>query len=75
LESTLCVELRRHEANRNGGVRGLMTVSRSQARVQSARSGIESWSMSNEEKEKGGTTLFPTIKTNFLAVKGTENCF
>ena len=26
-------------------------------------------------KEKSSTTLFLTIKSNFLAVKGKENCF
>jgi hypothetical protein len=40
-----------------------MTVSRSQARAQPARGEVESWFMSHEEKEKGGTTLFPTIKS------------
>jgi len=37
--------------------------------------GVESWFKSHEVKEKTGTTLFPTIKSNFLAVKGKENCF
>ena len=34
-----------HEASRNGCVRDLMTVSRSQVRLQSVRSGVESRSM------------------------------
>ena len=60
-----------HEASRNGCVRGLISVSRSQVRVQSVRSGVESRSM---RRGKGGTTLCPTIKSNFLTVRGKENC-
>ena len=44
---------------RNGCFRGRMTVSRWQVRV---------------PRGKGGTTLCPTIKSNFLTVKGKENC-
>jgi hypothetical protein len=60
-----------HEVSRNGCVRGLISVSRSQVRVQSVRSGVESRSM---RRGKGGTTLCPTIKSNFLTVRGKENC-
>jgi hypothetical protein len=62
------------ETGRNGCVKGLMTVSRSQARAQSARGGAKDWFKSHEKKEKSGTTLFPTITSNFLTVKRKENC-
>jgi hypothetical protein len=36
--------------------------------------GVETWFKSHGKKENAETTLFPTVKSNFLAVSGKKNC-
>jgi hypothetical protein len=65
----------RKKLSRTACAGGLMTVARSHPRPIDLCSGLQNWFKSHEEKKKSGTTLFPTIKSNFLAVKDKENCF
>ena len=66
---TTAIDLARSQPNRLR--QSLMTIRAPQARVQSVRNAAESRST---RRGKGGTTLCPTIKSNFLTVKGKKNC-
>ena len=47
--------------------------SREDARRPACNRFVAEWKQVYQER-KGGTTLCPTIKSNFLTVKGKENC-